>query len=276
MQELSARAAAEALERGTQALELTAQLWGHRDDSQAGPVGLEAHAPAMIRLGAFFLDGGSAVPSNQGRSAPLNLSPSGPQLMWNINVEGAMPRFWPPRPHPFWSFTLTPIHRYFLHGHMRITEVEVEGLDDFRQRFVAGDGVLIAPNHSHSSDAEVMVDVGRRSGQQFYFMAAWQVFRLNWGWAGFLMQRLGAFSVDREGSDRRSVKQAVELLTTGKRLVVFPEGEIYHLNERLAPLLDGVAFMALTAQRELEKTRPDARTWMVPAAIRYRSHEESL
>ena len=68
----------------------------------------------------------------------------------------------------------------------------------------------------------------------------------------------GTFSVDREGCDRRSVKQAVELLTTGKRLVVFPEGEIYHLNDRLAPLLDGVAFMALTAQRKLEKSRPDA------------------
>src|SRR5262249_40631731 len=61
---------------------------------------------------------------------------------------------------------------------------------------------------------------------------------------------------------------------TGKRLVVFPEGEVYHLNDRLAPLMDGVAFMALSAQKDLEKTRPEARVWMLPAAIRYRYVED--
>jgi 1-acyl-sn-glycerol-3-phosphate acyltransferase len=194
--------------------------------------------------------------------------------MWNVTVDGAMPGFWPPKPHPFWTFLLTPLRRYFLHGYMRMTQVEVEGLDDFRKRFAPGDGVLIAPNHSHDADPHVMVDVSRQLAQQFYFMAAWQVFRNQGGWAGFVMQRMGAFSVDREGCDRRAVKTAIELLATGQRLVVFPEGEIYHLNDRLAPLLDGVAFMALSAQKDLEKTKPEARVWMVPTAIRYRHVED--
>ena len=74
-----------------------------------------------------------------------------------------------------------------------------------------------------------------------------------------MLQRIGAFSVDREGCDRRAIRQAVEFLSGGHALVVFPEGEIYHLNDRLTPLLEGVAFMALTAQRELEKpSRPGA------------------
>ena len=65
---------------------------------------------------------------------------------------------------------------------------------------------------------------------------------------------MGAFSVDREGCDRRAMRQAGELLTSGRWLVVFPEGEIYHTNERLTPLREGVAFMAITSQRDLEKS----------------------
>jgi hypothetical protein len=101
-------------------------------------------------------------------------------------------------------------------------------------------------------------------------MAAWQVFRAHKGIDGFVMQRMGAFSVDREGCDRRAVRQAVELLCGGRSLVVFPEGEVYRLNGRLTPLLEGVPFMALTAQRELEKNARDCRVWVVPTAIRYR------
>jgi hypothetical protein len=115
-----------------------------------------------------------------------------------------------------------------------------------------------------------MMEVGRRAHRRFAFMAAWQIFRTHWGLDGWVLQRMGAFSVDREGCDRRAVRQAVEFLSSGHALVVFPEGEIYHLNDRLTPLLEGVAFMALTAQHELEKAQSPARVWVVPTAIRYR------
>jgi hypothetical protein len=152
---------------------------------------------------------------------------------------------------------------------MRVAEITVEGLEGFLSRLGPRDGVLIAPNHSDHADPQVMLEVGHRMGRQFYFMAAWQVFHQKWGLEGFIMQRMGAFSVDRERSDRRSIQQAIDLLTTSQILVVFPEGEVYHLNERLTPLLEGVAHMGLMAQRQLEKTCPDAHVWLVPAAIRY-------
>ena len=63
------------------------------------------------------------------------------------------------------------------------------------------------------------------------------------------------------------MRQATELLTTGQTLVVFPEGEIYHTNERLTPLREGVAFMAVTAQKDLEKEQKGRQVWVVPAAI---------
>ena len=190
--------------------------------------------------------------------------------MWNAIVDGAMPRYWPPRPSPFWRAALEPWRRWYLRRYYGIAEVEVDRLRDFCPGISPGDGVLLAPNHSHDSDPHVMMEVGRRAHRPCAFMAAWQIFRTHWGLDGWVLQRMGAFSVDREGCDRQAIRQAVESLSTGHALVVFPEGEIYHLNDRLTPLLEGVAFMALSAQRELEKNQSPARVWVVPTAIRYR------
>jgi 1-acyl-sn-glycerol-3-phosphate acyltransferase len=190
--------------------------------------------------------------------------------MWNAIVDGAMPRFWPPRPGRFWSLALEPWRRWYLHRYYGVTEIVVDRSREFGRRFAPGDGVLLAPNHSHDSDPHVMMEVGRRLGRQLHFMAAWQIFRPHWGLDGWILQRMGAFSVDREGCDRRAIHQATEILTTGRSLVVFPEGEVYRLNDRLTPLLDGVAFMALSAQRELAKKAESRRVWIVPTAIRYR------
>jgi 1-acyl-sn-glycerol-3-phosphate acyltransferase len=115
-----------------------------------------------------------------------------------------------------------------------------------------------------------MMAVGRRLRRTLFFMAAWQIFENHRGIDGWVMQRMGAFSVDREGCDRRAIRQATELLTSGRSLVVFPEGEVFHLNARLTPLKEGVAFIVLSAQRDLEKQGKGARVWVAPTAIRYR------
>src|SRR5439155_26881819 len=189
--------------------------------------------------------------------------------MWQASVDGAMPGFWPPRPGRRWRVIFAPFRRWYLHRYYGIADVQLEGTEHL-EKIRPDDGVLIAPNHSHDSDPHVMMEVSHRLGQRFYFMAAWQLFRAHWGIDGWIMQRLGAFSVDREGCDRRAIKQAVQLLTTGQHLVVFPEGEVYRLNDRLTPILEGVAFMALTAQRDLDKAHSNARVWVIPTAIRYR------
>jgi len=197
--------------------------------------------------------------------------------MWNpIATDFSQPvsGFWAPRASRFWDAALDPLRRHYLHHHYKIEEVKVENLAEAFSPVSPGDGVLLAPNHSHDSDPHVMMDVARQAGRRFYFMAAWQIFTAHHGIDGWVMQRMGAFSVDREGCDRQAIRQAVELLTGGECLVVFPEGEVYHLNDRLMPLRDGVAFMAVTAQRDLDKSEEKAeisqRVWVIPTAIRYR------
>lgn len=191
--------------------------------------------------------------------------------MWDpVLNEGTMPGFWPPKPTRLWAAVLAPLRRYYLHRFFGIAGITLEGWHEAAANFAPGDGVLIAPNHSHDSDPHVMMEAGARAGCQFHFMAAWQMFSGHGGIDGFILQRMGAFSVDREGCDRRAIKQAVELLTTGRKVVVFPEGEVFHLNDRLTPLLEGVAFMALNAQKELERAGSPRRVWVLPTAIRYR------
>jgi 1-acyl-sn-glycerol-3-phosphate acyltransferase len=189
--------------------------------------------------------------------------------MWNpISEDAAEPDFWAPRPNGIWRRVLSPLRKFYLKKFYAVSHVTLEG-----QQHLApirdDDGVMFTPNHSHDSDPHVMMDVAKRLGRQFYFMAAWQIFKGHHGVDGFVLQRMGAFSVDREGCDRRAMRQAVELMTTGRHLVVFPEGEIYHTNERLTPLREGVAFMAGTAQKDLDKEGAGRKVWIVPTAIRY-------
>jgi hypothetical protein len=194
--------------------------------------------------------------------------------MWDP-IDGAMPRFWPPKTSKGWSVLLEPLRRHYLRHFYGITDVEIHGAHHLTQ-IGPSDGLLFAPNHSHDSDPHVMMHAGREMGRSFYFMAAWQIFKMHHGVDGWVMQRMGAFSVDREGCDRRAVRQAVELLAGAQSLVVFPEGEVYRTNERLTPLLEGVPFIALTAQKDLEKAGSGARVWIVPTALRYRYVDDIL
>ncbi|HTL28947.1 MAG TPA: lysophospholipid acyltransferase family protein [Tepidisphaeraceae bacterium] len=194
--------------------------------------------------------------------------------MWNPTTMESMPGFWPPKPNAAWNVLLEPLRRRYLHGVFGISKVMLNLPTDWNRQIGPNDGVLLAPNHSHDSDPHVMMAVAKQLDRRFYFMAAWQVFIDHHGIDGFVMQRMGAFSVDREGCDRRAMRQAIELLSGGQWLVVFPEGEIYHTNERLTPLREGVAFMTISAQRDLEKEKADRNIWILPAAIRYQYDED--
>ncbi len=188
--------------------------------------------------------------------------------MWNPDFASAMPEFYPPKPSRFWRTVFEPVRKHFLRRVYKISSIDIAGMDHL-QGIKDGDGVLVAPNHSHDSDPHVMLDVARQFHRQPYAMAAWQIFKMHGGLDGFFLQRMGAYSVDREGCDRRAMKQTIELLTGGKNVIVFPEGEVDRLNDRLTPLREGVAFMAASAQRDLDKSQASNRVWIVPTCIRY-------
>ena len=137
----------------------------------------------------------------------------------------------------------------------RISEIRISGETEAVQEAMEnGDRLLFVPNHPSHSDPQVLSEVHRRLGVDSCFMAAYDVF-LRTRFCAWSMQRLGNFSIDREGSDRKAMAAAIKVLTEGKKaLNIFPEGNVYLTNDRVTPFLDGAAFIALKAQAALKNT----------------------
>lgn len=177
--------------------------------------------------------------------------------------------FFPPRPTPWLLRASRPFRRRMLRRGLRVEAIEHQGVEHLKPLLDRGDAVLIAPNHPDHADPYVMLDLGDRLARPFCFMAAYQVFTGNAGLRRRLLTRLGAFPVDREGSDLKAFKTAVDILAGAKNpLVIFPEGEIYHMADRLTPLREGTSAIALTAAKKLADS--GKKVWLVPAAIKYR------
>jgi Acyltransferase len=174
--------------------------------------------------------------------------------------------FIPPRHSRFWFWAGGYYNHYVMSREQRIAEIDAAGMDRLGALLERGDSVLITPNHADHADAYVLYELSRRLKKPFAYMAAYQIFT---GMARWVLPRVGVFSVDREGADLSAFKAAVSLLAEGKHpLVIFPEGEIYRVAERLTPLREGAFAIAAAAARKLEgKGR---KLWIVPAGLCYR------
>lgn len=175
------------------------------------------------------------------------------------------PRWWPPKMSPRWVH-LTKGYRYrqLLRG-QQLTEIDVTNLGVLRDQVARGHGVLITPNHSAHYDSVSLYTVADRIGQPLYFMTAWQVFAMSGRFERAAMQRLGCFSVDREHNDRRAFKQAVRILRDEPHpLVIFPEGDIYHMSDCVTPFREGAAAVSLAADK-----RGNRRQVILPCAIKF-------
>ena len=177
-------------------------------------------------------------------------------------------RFVPPKPNPFLiSLTQWVIGKVALPSKRHLIEdLEIRGQDAFRQLCGKDAHILLLPNHSTHSDPQVMSEVTRRLGIQPSFMAAYDVFARS-RIQSWIMQRTGAFSVDREGSDRKSMKCATDVLIQGKHpLIIFPEGNVYFCNDAVAPFAEGASYIALSAQRKLGESHS---VYAVPVSMKF-------
>lgn len=176
-------------------------------------------------------------------------------------------RDYPPKDIALWRSLLGWYNRKrFLPRNKRIAELNVHGVETLAQATRPGDRLVLMPNHPTHADAAITLEACRRAGRTTQMMAAYDVF-LRSKVDAFVMQRLGAFSVDREGSDPRAMKTALSVLEAGKHaLVVFPEGNVYLENDRVTPLSEGAAFLALRAAHQLKK--PGHRVLAVPISIK--------
>jgi 1-acyl-sn-glycerol-3-phosphate acyltransferase len=98
--------------------------------------------------------------------------------------------------------------------------------------------VLIAPIHRSNVDFAFTLFISPR---KVFFMAKEGIFRVKaFGW---LLTRLGAFPVNRDATDRESLRLSEEVLLRGQALVLFPEGTRKD-GALVEPLHDGAMFIA--------------------------------
>lgn len=172
------------------------------------------------------------------------------------------------------KFFLPVLQRKMLKG----LKVEIAEGDLQRLRVLKGESMLLMPNHPTADDPFVPFALSKQLGETFNFVAARELFNLNNGFRGWLLQRCGVYSVIRGACDRESFKTTKDILVQGQnRLVIFIEGEVSNENDTLIPFEPGViqlAFWALEEKMKLWKQgnptdTPPPNLYLAPMAIKY-------
>ena len=145
---------------------------------------------------------------------------------------------------------------------------ECRNVDRLRASIDAGHGIMLTPNHPRTTDPIAMFHLARETPTGMYTMASWHLFNQSW-FTTFMIRLMGAFSVNREGLDRKAVDYAIDVLVKGERpLLIFPSGTTSRINDRLMAFMDGPAFIARTAAKRREK-KGAGKVVVHPLAIKY-------
>ncbi len=181
-------------------------------------------------------------------------------------------QFVPPHKNKWWPWLLQKLIRRQLKRDHGIESLEIEGLDRLTDALRAGHSVLLAPNHCRPCDPLIVSELCRLAGVSPFIMASWHLF-MQGRFRRFMLRRIGAFSVYREGLDRQALQAGVEILEQADRpLIIFPEGVITRTNDRIIALMEGVSFVARTAAKKRASANPPRQVVVLPIAIRYHFH----
>ncbi|MFN3653104.1 MAG: 1-acyl-sn-glycerol-3-phosphate acyltransferase [Armatimonadota bacterium] len=177
------------------------------------------------------------------------------------------PMFVPPRHHAgihWFARTFVP-HLGRLFGNVH--RLHAAPGDLARLEVLRSHRAILSPNHPTETDPIVVFWLARNLGLRFHYLATRETLE---GPRGWLLNRIGVYSVIRGFPDRESIRMTRRLLAEEDRqVVIFPEGLVYEHNDRLLHFQSGVAQMGFWALDDLAKNGRDARLPVVPLAIKY-------
>lgn len=178
-------------------------------------------------------------------------------------------RFIPPRDNRFWPWFFGKYLPFYLRKNQGIGSWEIAGREHVEASLKVGHGILMVPNHPRPSDPISIGLIVKELGQNINIMASAHLFHGS-RFYEWLLPRIGAFSVYREGVDRESLRTAIDILASARRpLVIFAEGVVTRTNDRLIELQDGTAFIARSAAKHRAENVPGGKVVIHPLAVRY-------
>lgn len=173
-------------------------------------------------------------------------------------------RFIPPFRGTHWCRLARGVVLRQLKRKLGVVRWHVDGVDLLRKSLAEKAGVLVTPNHSRWADPMMAGILSLHAGQYFYYVASYHLFRQG-RFMGWFLNRLGGYSIWREGADRESIKTTADLLARAERpVVLFPEGTWFRQNDRVGQLQDGLSL--ITRQAARQATRPIV---VHPVGIKY-------
>jgi 1-acyl-sn-glycerol-3-phosphate acyltransferase len=102
-------------------------------------------------------------------------------------------------------------------------------------------GYVIAPSHRSMMDIPF---VAWLTPKQIRYMGKDSLFEVPV--LGSIFKTLGGFPVARDGTDRKALRDAIDMLQKGEPLLVYPEGTRQH-GPKIQPLEPGAAYLSLRA-----------------------------
>jgi hypothetical protein len=144
-------------------------------------------------------------------------------------------------------------------------------------RRLPGQTVILA-NHADRSDPTTFFTLAKLCNEDFYYLAARELFDQNFGFRGWMLQRCGAYSVIRgDPPDQESKEKTISLIAEGKRkLVMFPEGDVSGRDDFIRPLKeDGIHNLFEAQKRRLERGMNEP-VFLLPVAAYYQATDEAI
>lgn len=117
-----------------------------------------------------------------------------------------------------------------------------------REKERAEGGYIVCANHVSATDAIALCYAFRKN--QVCFMAKKELFKIPV--LAPLIKMLGAFPIDRSGSDVGAIKSAVRLVEEGRCLGIFPQGHRYPGEDpRATKTKNGMALIATKTKADI-------------------------
>lgn len=99
-----------------------------------------------------------------------------------------------------------------------IFRLKIKGLDNIPKK----GGVIITSNHVSLADPPL---IGSSIHRPIFYMAKKELFKGLFGW---ILHKVNAFPIEREGGDIKAMRKAKKVLQDGGTLLMFPQGTRKH------------------------------------------------
>lgn len=178
-------------------------------------------------------------------------------------------RFVPPYHGTAWCRFARLFFKRHLERSVRIARWQCQGAEHLTQSLRDGAGIILAANHCRWSDGAVLARLGVELDRFFYYIVSYHIFKIS-PLTRWWINRIGCYSIWREGTDRDAIRATADALAAADRpVVVFPEGTWFRQNDRLGPLQEGLTLMLRLAAKQTERPLR-----VHPVAIKYWNLED--